>query len=167
MGTGMRYLGQSAVYAVFAVMIGYFATAPVYTHLEPGKAMIKFSFAHAAKPKGECRRLTREELNKLAPNMRNPVSCPRQRVDIYVELELNGDPVYQATLSPTGLAGDGSARMYERIPVPVGTHKIKVRLRDSRRESGFDYEAVREVALVEGQNFTIDFKAPKGGFIFE
>jgi len=167
MGVVMRYLGQGVVYAVFAVTVWYFSIAPVYTHLEDGMSVIRLTFAHAAKPKGECRTLSSKELSKLAPNMRQPRVCPRERVPIYVELDLDGEKVFKATLPPTGLSGDGSAKIYKRFPVVAGTHQIAVRLRDSARETGFDYEASRDVKLIEGQNFTIDFKAPMGGFIFE
>ena len=167
MGAGMRYLGQGVVYAVFAATVWYFSIAPVYTHLEGGMSVIRLTFAHAAKHKGECRTLSSKELSKLAPNMRQPRVCPRERVPIYVELDLDGEKVFKATLPPTGLSGDGSAKVYKRFPVVAGAHQIAVRLRDSARESGFDYEASRDVKLSEGQNFTIDFKAPMGGFIFE
>jgi len=167
MGTGMRYLAQGIVYTVFAVAIYIFSIGPTYTHLESDKAMIKLSFAHATKPKGECKVLTREELAKLAPNMRRPKICPRERMKAYVELELDGKPTYQSVLLPTGFHSDGAVRVYERVPVPAGKHTITVRMRDTARENGFDYEVTREVDMVPGQNFAIDFNAPKGGFIFE
>ncbi len=167
MNAGMRYFGQGIVYTLFAAMIWYFSTDPVYTHLESGKAEIKLTFAHAAKPKGECRTLSSKELQKLAPNMRQPRVCPRQRVPIYVELEIDDQKTFNATLEASGLSGDGSAKIYRRFPVPAGAHKIAVRLRDSGRETGFDYETKRDVMLAAGQNLTVDFKAPMGGFIFE
>jgi len=167
MGTGLRYLGQGVVYTVFAVTIWYFSLRPAYTHLEPGMAMIRLTFAHAAKHKGACRTLSSKELSKLAPNMRQPRVCPRERLPIYIEMDIDGEKSFHATLPPTGLSGDGSAKVYKRFPVLAGPHKVALRLKDSARTSGFDYEAHRDVNLTEGQNFAIDFKAPMGGFIFE
>jgi hypothetical protein len=167
MNAGMRYAGQAVVYTIFAISIYWLSTSPVYTHLDAGKAVIRLTFAHAASPNGECKTLSREELLKLAPNMRQPRVCPRERVPVYVELEIDGEKTYNAVLPPTGLKNDGAARVYQRFQVPTGSHKIVLRLRDSGRESGFDYETSREVDLSDGQNFSIDFKAPMGGFIFE
>ncbi len=39
-----RYLGQGAVYLLFAAVLGYFSTEPSYRHHDPAKAMIKLSF---------------------------------------------------------------------------------------------------------------------------
>jgi len=167
METAVRYIGQGVVYAVFAATVWYFSLSPTYVHLGPEKAVIRLTFAHAAKHKGACRTLSSKELMKMAPNMRQPRVCPRERVPIYVEFDLDGKTVHRASLPPTGLAGDGSGKIYKVFPVVAGSHKIAVRLRDSTRQTGFDYKAARDVILSKGQNFTIDFKAPMGGFIFE
>jgi hypothetical protein len=167
MGTVSRYIGQGIVYAVFAVTVWYFSAAPAYTYLESGKAVIRIAFAHAANPVSECRTRSREELMKLAPNMRQPRVCPRERVPIHLELDLDDERMLQAVLPPSGLSGDGSARFYRIFRVPAGAHRISVRLRDSTRATGFDYQVTRDVNLKAGQNFSIDFKAPMGGFIFE
>jgi hypothetical protein len=167
MNTGMRYFGQAVVYSVFAVVVYYFSVAPAYVHRETGTSEIKLTFAHAANPVGECRIRSREELLKLAPNMRMARVCPRERVPVYVELDIDGENIFSATLPPTGFKDDGAARIYQRFRVATGPHTISARLRDSGRETGFDYESRRDVVLKEGQNFTVDFKAPMGGFIYE
>lgn len=164
--SGLRYLGQALAYALFAVFIGYFATRPAYTHLDPDKAMIKMSFSHAGAHVEECRRLSQEELNKVAPNMRRPTECLRERVPLQVELWLDGDLIYQASLAPSGVAGDGASTAYRKFPVPAGNHHLVARLRDSRRETGFDYDQSADVSLVPLQNFVIDFRPEMGGFLF-
>jgi len=40
-----------------------------------------------------------------------------------------------------------------------------VRLRDSGRESGFDYSATADLDLRPGQNLVVEFRQP-GGFTF-
>jgi len=42
-----QYVGQVIAYALFAMVVGYFATQPAYTHLDPDQALIKLSFSHA------------------------------------------------------------------------------------------------------------------------
>ncbi len=163
----IRYLAQGAVYAVVAALLGYFSAAPAYQHFPKDKAMIKLAFAHGGSRKGGCRRRTREELAKLPPNMRRPMDCPRRRVPVYVELELDGAPLYRASLPPTGLSGDGPSRVYERFTVSPGRHRLVMRLRDSERDRGFDYERVAEIELRPGQNLAVDFRADAGGFVLK
>ena len=64
MASIFKYIGQAIAYTLFAVFVGYFATQPAYTHLDPEKAQIKLSFGHAGQHLTECRRLTQEELNR-------------------------------------------------------------------------------------------------------
>ena len=161
-----QYLGQLCAYGLFAAVIGYFATSPAYTHLDPRQASIKISFSHATQHKGECRKLTQEELNALPPNMRRPMDCPRQRLPLLVEVELDGELLYRDALPPAGLTGDGPATVYRKFPVPAGRHRLVARLRDSAREDGFDHEQAAEVTLAPQQNFVIDFRPALGGFLF-
>lgn len=161
-----RYIGQFIAYALFALVVGYFATQPAYTHLDPNKALIKLSFSHAGAHRQECRQLTQEELNRLPPNMRRPLDCPRERRPLLVELELDGEILYRDELPPSGLAGDGASTAYRKFPVAAGSHQLVARLRDSRREEGFDYVKSAEVTLAPQQNFVIDFRPEFGGFLF-
>jgi hypothetical protein len=164
--SAVQILGQAAMYALFMAVIGYFATSPAYTYVDPGAAVITLSFTHAGERSSECRRLTPEELAALAPNMRRPMDCPRARVSLLVELELDEEILYSASLPPSGLAGDGASAAYERFVVAPGRHRVTARLRDSRREEGFDYVLEKDVELVPGQHLVIDFRASTGGFRF-
>jgi hypothetical protein len=148
------------------MLLGYFSTNPAYIHIDPNSAVIRLSFNHAGARTGDCRHLTPEEIAELAPNMRRPLDCPRGRVPLLVELKIDGVLLYLASPSPSGLAGDGPATVYERFVVPPGRHELTVRLRDSLRTEGFDYESRVQVELTAQQNFAIDFRAETGGFVF-
>lgn len=162
----LKYLGQMIVLVLVAVFIGYFSNQPVYHQFPNGMAQIKLAFAHGAARTIDCRKLTSKEIAKLPPNQRRPNNCTRERIPIHIQLVLDGELLYDDLLIATGLSNDGPGRAYEKIMVPAGPHSITVRLRDSKRESGFDYEATREVELKEFQNLAIDFKADTGGFLF-
>ena len=161
-----QYIGQAVAYALFAVVIGYFATQPSYTYLEPGKAQIKLSFGHAGEHTTDCRRLSQEELNQLAPNMRRPLDCPRGRLPVLIELELDGELLYSAALPPSGIAGDGVSTAYKTFAVDPGEHRLVARLRDSNRSEGFDHEKASRITLSPQQNFVIDFHPSRDGFLF-
>lgn len=159
-----RIVAQAGAYTVFAAMLGYFSVSPSYTRLDPALGVIKLSFSHAGEPRTECRRLTQEQLNELAPNMRKPMDCPRGRVSLLVELEVDGKLVYRNLLPPSGVAGDGASTVYEGFPVEAGRHTLEARLRDTRREQGFDWTLEREVEVSPRENLVIDFQAETGGF---
>ena len=161
-----QYAGQALAYLLFYAFIGYFATLPAYTHLDPDKASIKLSFSHAGAHREECRQLTQEELNRLPPNMRRPKECPRGRVPLLVELTLDGELLYRDELPPSGLAGDGASTAYKKFPVAAGRHRLVARMRDSRRSAGFDYELEDEITLQPQQNFVVDFRPELGGLLF-
>jgi hypothetical protein len=162
-----QYIGQFIAYALFAMVVGYFATQPAYTHLGQDEALIKLSFSHAGAHIRECRKLTQEELNRLPPNMRRPTDCPRERVALLIELELDDNLIYRDALPPSGLSSDGASTAYQKFAVPAGAHRLVARLRDSRRKSGFDYESTVNVSLTPQQNFVIDFRPERGGFLFQ
>jgi hypothetical protein len=67
---------------------------------------------------------------------------------------------------PSGLWNDGPASVYERLTIDAGVHTITARLRDSARETGWDYEYSATADLAPGRYFTITFRAENGGFEF-
>jgi hypothetical protein len=166
MPRALGYLGQAAAYALAAALLGYFSVAPAYQHFPSAMAQVKLSFAHGGKPKGECRKLSPEELKALPPNMRQPEICPRERLPVLVELSVDGDVILFESLPPTGLASDGPSRIYRKFTLEPGEHRIRARLRDSNRAEGFDYERDAMIKLSPQEILVIDFKADQGGFLF-
>ena len=165
MAKPLRHIGQGGAYLLLALAIGYFSDRPAYTHFPPEMALIKLSFAHGAQ-KEACRQRTPQELAELPANMRRPTVCSRERLPVAVELLLDGKPLYAAALPPTGLAGDGPSRAYQRFAVAPGRHELSARLRDSDRAEGFDYERTATVELAPAQSLAIDFRSEMGGFVF-
>jgi hypothetical protein len=164
--TYLRIAGQFVVIAALFVAVASFSDWPVYRQFPRESAVVMLSFVHGADRKAECRRLTPEEIQKLPPNMRRVQECPRGRRPVYVELDLAGKTVFQASLPPTGIAGDGPSKVYERFVVPAGSHDIAVRMRDTPRIDGFDHERRATVALAADQLFVIDFRTESGEFVF-
>ena len=163
----LQYMGQALFYAVFAAVIGFFSTFPVYTHLPPGETLIKLSFRHAGQLKGDCRERSPEELAKLPTYQRKgTMECPRERTDVVVELEMDGKQLLHEVLRPTGWAHSSNSNIYRRILVKAGPHVLKASLRD---HAGGDFNYVHEetVNLAPGRIMVIDFKAATGGFIFK
>ncbi len=161
-----RIIGQGAFFAVVSAGVGYLAAHPVYRQIPEGDAQIKLALQHGGARVADCRRRTAEELAKLPTTERRPNDCSRERVPLVVALSIDGKPIYEDVLPPTGLSRDGVSRTYKKFLVPAGRHVIEAQVRDSKRASGFDYDNRVEVDLQPWQNFAIDFNAEKGGFLF-
>ena len=166
MTDGLRIALQALMYAGFAVVVGYLSASPAYDYADPGNATIKLSLSHAADRVKPCVRLTPQQLAELAPNMRRPEACERQRLPLTVELDIDGETVAQIEAPPSGLWNDGPASIYERIEATPGRHTITARLRDSSRSAGWDYSHTEDVTLVASRYFTVTFRAETGGFSF-
>ena len=162
----LRIAGQLVFFAARMAVIGYFSNRPVYRQVPDGMAQIKLSFAHGGARKVDCRRLTTKEIAALPPNERRPNTCSRERIPVHVQLVLDDALIYDAVLPATGLSSDGPSRAYTKLLVPAGVHTVVARMRDTKRETGFDYESRRQLTLQPFQNLAIDFKADSGGFSF-
>ncbi len=162
----MSRVVQVLLYAVFAVVIGYFSLSPGYRYASPELASIKLSLSHAADRVEECVKLTPQQINERAMAGEPISECARERLPLTVELDIDGARVLHVTATPSGLWNDGPSSVYQRLPVEPGAHTITARLRDSARTDGWDYEYSERVTLHAGRYFTITFRAETGGFAF-
>jgi len=166
MSKTLRICGQFIVIAALFASVAALADWPIYRQTPRGSAIVILTFVHGADRRAECRRLTPEEIAKLPLNMRRVQDCPRGRRPVYVELDIGSEVAYRASLAPTGIAGDGPSRVYQRFVLPAGQYEVAVRMRDTARSEGFDYERKEKVTLKPDQMFVIDFRAEPAGFLF-
>lgn len=160
----LRFVIGGLATVVIALGAAWFSANPSVRVLPADSALVKMSFAHGGQR--NCRALTAGELSKLPPNMRRTEICDRERQPIYVELEIDGRIVFARALPPSGVAGDGASRVYQRFVLPAGRHDFSVRLREKPGSGAFDYTAERTITLAPAQSFAIDFRADAGGFVF-
>lgn len=160
----MRAALQALFYAAFVATVGYLSFWPRYHYASPDMAVVKVSVSHATERVVPCVRLTPEQIAELAPNMRRQLSCERQRLPLVIEIDVDGETALHVAAPPSGLWGDGPASIYQRLDLAPGVHTLHVRLRDSARDSGWDYTHAEDVALVAGRYTTITFRAENGGF---
>jgi hypothetical protein len=147
--------GQLLVYGLTALLFGIFSTDPSYRAFPEDKAQILLTFSHVGQRKGECRKLTREEIQEMAANMRRAEICPRERLPVTVELELSGEVIYH-----------GASQAHRRFMVEPGPHHLVARLRDGAESGGFNYQEATDIELQAGENFIVDFRSEMGGFLF-
>lgn len=165
MKAALRIAAQAALYLPLMVLIGVFSTWPRFQVIAPGEALVRVSMAHAGARKAACRTRSAAELAKLAPNMRNPQDCPRERAALLVELEIDGVLTWRTEAKPAGLQRDGASTVYHRMTIPAGRHRIVARLRDTA-EGPFNHVREATLDLPAGAALLIDFAPEKGGLQF-
>lgn len=161
-----RFLAGFAVLTIVFALVALLSDAPAYRAIAPQTGIVKLSFSHGSDRKAGCRKLTAEEMAALPANMRRTETCPRRRPPVDVELRVDGELLFRQTLPPSGIAGDGPSRVYEKFVLPAGEHTIAVALSDNPQTAGFEYDEVRQVDLAARQNLVIDFSPTDGGFVF-
>jgi hypothetical protein len=162
----LRYLLQAFNYSVFMGLVWYFSSAPAVRLIEEDEARLTIAFAHAGELREPCRILSQEELNKLAPNMRKLDDCPRERSPVIIAAELDGEPIYSASLPPPGLFGDGGVDVFYSAKIPAGDHRLSMKMNDSVRIEGFNHEFDQPVSILPGQILLIAFNK-KQGFVIQ
>lgn len=162
-----RYPLQVANYGVFMLLVWYFSAAPSYTHLAPDQAVITMAFSHAGVRVEECHKLSREELDRLPPNMRAPLDCPRERSPVIVELLLDGDRIIEKVFDPPGLYNDLGIDVYINAKVPAGTHKLIMGMNDNVHVQGLTHTGELTVTLQPAQLLVVNFNSETGQFFIQ
>ena len=157
---------RALAYGLFVVAASVFSSWPAFELIGHGQAVISLTFSHAGKRMEECRRLTQADLDKLPPNMRKPVDCPRERKPVVVDFRVDGKSVYRESLPPSGIWSDGESTVYARIPVGAGAHRLFIGMNDSGAGTGFDYEHEAGVDLVPEQHMVVEFDNERQAFVF-
>ncbi|NOQ68831.1 MAG: hypothetical protein GQ573_01765 [Gammaproteobacteria bacterium] len=158
----LRYLLQAFNYTIFMALIWYFATSPSVRVIEDDEAMITVAFGHAGETRAECRRLSQEELMKLPPNMRKAEDCPRERSPIIIEAMLDGEVIYSVTRLPPGIFNDGGVNIYYNSKVPAGKHTFEIKMDDSVRKEGFNYQLTQDIDIKPAQILLVEFDSLTG-----
>jgi hypothetical protein len=157
MNKATQYLGQVLCYGAFIALLGYFANSPTHVHLQDDKATIKLGIRHPGKIIGECTQLTQNEMDALAANMKVIETCPRERSPLRIELALDDKVIYQDEIPPAGLHNDGIATMYQRFAVPVGQHRLQIKMNDDVAQQGYSYIYDEPIDLLPAQVLVIQY----------
>ena len=158
----LRFVLQAFNYAVFMGLVWYFASAPAVQLIGENEARLTIAFAHAGQLREPCRRLSQEELNQLAPNMRKLEDCPRERSPVTIEARLDGEPFYSAVLPPPGLFGDGGVDVFFSSKIPAGEHRLELKMNDSVRVDGFNHVFEQTIDIAPSQILLVGFDKKEG-----
>jgi hypothetical protein len=165
--TPLRIAGQVATTALVLGFVAAFANGPAYQPFAPDEALVRVSVTHATRHREACHTRSKEELDKLPPNMRVAKQCSRERVPMELEIEVDGQRRLTVAAKPAGLSKDLAASVYRLFPVPAGSHRLAVRMRDSARgDGGHDFTAERTVDLKPHAVLVVDFDDDAQAFRF-
>ncbi len=159
-----RLLLQGFNYALFMAVVWYFSLYPAHRRLADDEAVITLAFGHTSQRVEECRTLSQEQLNELAPNMRTAVDCPRERSPVRLELTLDDEVATRMDLVAPGLYKDQGVDVYRDITAAVGEHRLSVWLNDDVNVDGPTYRFERAIELQPAQRLVVTFDATRGGF---
>jgi len=160
----LRWLLQACNYTLFMAVVWYFSSAPAVRLIGEDEARLTIAFAHAGQLREPCRRLSQEELNKLAPNMRKIEDCPRERAPVTIEVDLDGEPLYRAALEPPGLYSDQGVDVFYSAKIPAGAHRLSLKMNDSVRIDGFNHVFEDDIEIAPAQILLVGFDN-KSGFV--
>jgi len=158
-----RLLGGGVVTLGVVLGTAWLSAGPAWQSLPEDSAMLRVSFAYSGDR--DCRTRTEEELEALPRNMRMAQECSRRRNPVGVAITLDGAAIYDETVKPSGLAGSGPSRLYERFVLPAGTHEVAVALRADAGAPEVTHAAAFTLALAPGEAAAIDFDATAGAFV--
>jgi len=159
MDKGLRYLGQALSYAVFFVPLVYFSHLPIHRHLAEDMAVLKIAVRHPGHIIGECASVTGSGGGMRPSTMQQTTEiCPRERSPLQLELLLDGETLYRATIPAPGLHSDGISSMYRQFNVPAGAHHLQLRMNDNVAVAGYPWQFEQDIQLQPAQVMVASFK---------
>lgn len=161
-GRAPQLLAGTVLSLALFLGVAALSARPEWQSLPPDTGLVRLSFTHSGAR--DCRDRTEEELAALPRNMRAQQVCARRRAPLRIEMDVDGDRKLTAELPPSGLAGSGPSRVYDRVVLPVGEHHIELRMNDDPAVEGFPHVGAFDITLRAAQSVAVDFDPAKGGF---
>lgn len=161
-GRAPQLMAGTALSLALFLGVARLSAWPEWQSLPPDSGLVRLSFTHSGAR--NCRDRTEEELAALPRNMRSAQLCERRRAPVRIEMDVDGHRALTAELRPSGLAGSGPSRVYDRVVLPAGEHRVELRMSDDPSVAGFPYAAAFDITLEAAQSVAIDFDPARGGF---
>ena len=148
----IRYLGQAVLYALFFLPLVYFSDSPDYRNMEEGISVLKLAVRHPGALIGECTSVAASGHGMRPSSMTQNVEvCPRERSPLQLELKLDGQILYSATVPPSGLHSDGISSMYRQFEIPAGSHHLQIKMNDDVKVDGPTWQMEQAIDLQPAQ----------------
>jgi hypothetical protein len=160
MDKAVHYLAQALLYALFFVPLVYISHLPTHRNMDDDMAVLKVAIRHPGEIIGECTSAVAGEGHGMRPAAMQQVTeiCPRERSPLQLELILDGETLYRATVPAAGLHSDGIASMYQQFTVPAGSHHLQLRMNDDVAVDGYNWQLDQDIELQPAQVMVASFK---------
>ena len=112
------------VTAVTLASVGALSQLPMGDGSE--EALVRLSWRAPVLRVEECRTLTREELDRIAPHMRRSEECTGYTADYEVRVTIAGGEERVDTVAPSGARRDRPVYVFLDVPVAPGAHDVTV-----------------------------------------
>ena len=145
---------QAVLFIGLTAFVGYFSDRPVHSALPADQSELKLVIRHSGKLMGECHQMSTADLDKLAPNMRKPMVCPREKSPLSVELSLNDSVRFSGEVQPSGIHNDGVLALYRMFPVSTGDVVVQLRIKDDIRQDDYTH-TFRETMSVDPSSIVV------------
>jgi coenzyme F420-reducing hydrogenase delta subunit/Pyruvate/2-oxoacid:ferredoxin oxidoreductase delta subunit len=121
-------LRAAAVTLLAIVCAGTMGVVSDLGYAAPGMdgSQLVISLKHPGAVSENCRDLTEEEIAARPVHMRKPRECERMRASVRLLVNVDGVPVVQTSVAPSGIWKDGNSVAVERIAVEPGDHQVSV-----------------------------------------
>ncbi|MDZ7751017.1 MAG: hypothetical protein U5S82_04995 [Gammaproteobacteria bacterium] len=156
---------QALNYAMFMAVVWYFSFSPPYRQLAADEAVVTVAFGHTSERIAPCVALTPDELAQLAPNMRKPMDCPRERSPVTLELRLDGEVFAREVIQPPGLYRDQRIDVFREVTAREGAHRLSILMNDDASVEGPTYRLQDTVVLRPAQRLVVAFSKAQGFYI--
>jgi hypothetical protein len=124
----VKLTSRLAIFAVsFAIAIGVSRLSHVRTPSGLDDSVVRLSWRTQGVSVEECRRLTEEELERIAPHMRRPEECTGGVADYELVVTLDDDVRVIDTIGPSGVRRDRPVYVFYDLGVDPGTYSVAVR----------------------------------------
>lgn len=138
------------VSAVFLAITVFFSDLPYSTPKSSSQSEFVFSFKLAGEVTQNCGQVSKEDLEKLPPHMRQAQKCERKRSYVMIRVYVDDKMVSEKSFKPQGIWEDGISVGLMHIPVEPGTHTIKVELSDKAGIATFPYSDSKSLTFKDG-----------------
>ena len=141
----IRLVTSGVAIVAGVAFLRYLSAAPVPYHPEES-ARLRLSWSARPERIEVCRKLSAEELERLAEHMRQRVSCEGVFATYTLRIGVDGNVIGESIIRGAGLRNDRPLYLLRDYVVPPGTHRFQVTL--TRREKTDDDAAAYEKAVV-------------------
>jgi len=161
------------VYALPAILIYFFSASPAYKFHDENHAALVIGIKYLTGKVHVCgeeevRRFLAKQAKKERDHLRKRArACgSRERVPLKLAVWLDGKNILSKEYEPSGFHNDENTFVFEKFVVPEGSHLLKIKMHDSRKEgevkTGYGFE--RTIDFEKRKIIVVDFDAIAGQF---